>query len=78
MFSEYIKSYNVDNNYINILEGLFFADVDKEEAVKKSCQLLRYILDCLYKCFLNDNQRFVNKERFDRLLNPLVDQVISL
>ena len=53
---------------------MFFGDQVNE--MEKSCQLLNHILDCLYKCFLYDNQRFVNKERFDRLLKPLVDQVI--
>lgn len=63
----------------SILEETFFAgDYEDEEATEKCCQLLIYVLDCLYKCFLYDSQRFVNKERFDRLLQPLVDQVTLL
>ena len=59
-------------------ETFFAGDYEDEEATEKCCQLLIYVLDCLYKCFLYDSQRFVNKERFDRLLQPLVDQVTLL
>ena len=41
----------------------------------KSCLLLRYILQTLTKCFLYDKSGFLTKERFDTLLQPLVDQV---
>ena len=50
-----------------------FFSTDKKR--KKSCQLLDYILDCLYKTFLYDTESFVNKERFDIIMQPLVDQV---
>lgn len=44
-------------------------------AVKQCCLLLHYILQCLTKCFLYDKTKFLNRERFDVLLQPLVDQV---
>lgn len=37
-------------------------------------KLLTYIFDCAYKCFLYDTDGFVNKERFEILMQPLVDQ----
>jgi len=33
------------------------------------------ITDCLHKTFLNDTDGFVNKQRFDILMQPMVDQV---
>ncbi|XP_056020027.1 HEAT repeat-containing protein 1-like isoform X2 [Ostrea edulis] len=42
---------------------------------RKSHKLLVYIFDCLCKCFLYDTEGFVTKERFDTLLQPLVDQL---
>ncbi|XP_062578566.1 HEAT repeat-containing protein 1-like [Saccostrea cucullata] len=41
----------------------------------KAHKLLVYICDCLYKCFLYDTEGFVTKERFDTLLQALVDQL---
>ncbi|XP_034049132.1 HEAT repeat-containing protein 1 isoform X2 [Thalassophryne amazonica] len=52
-------------------ESLFEGD----GGVEKSCLLLQYVLDCLYKIFLYDSQRFLSKERADTLLGPLVDQL---
>jgi hypothetical protein len=38
--------------------------------------LLQYLLQTLYRVFQHDSgQGFVNKERFDALMQPLVDQV---
>jgi U3 small nucleolar RNA-associated protein 10 len=38
--------------------------------------LLQYVLETLYRVFQHDSgQGFVNKERFDALMQPLVDQV---
>jgi U3 small nucleolar RNA-associated protein 10 len=38
--------------------------------------LLQYLLQMLYRIFQHDSgQGFVNKERFDVLMQPLVDQV---
>ncbi|KAM7381034.1 hypothetical protein PAMA_012054 [Pampus argenteus] len=60
--------------HINICktDGMLF---DSEHGVEKSCLLLQYVLNCLYKIFLYDTQRFLSKERADALLGPLVDQV---
>ena len=44
-------------------------------SINKSSQLINYTIDCLYKCFLHDTEGFVNKEMFNVLLQPLVDQV---
>ena len=46
-----------------------------DESDRKSSMLLRYILDCLHKCFLHDTQGFLDKDRFTCLMQPLVDQV---
>ncbi|KAL3869078.1 hypothetical protein ACJMK2_041804 [Sinanodonta woodiana] len=54
--------------------GIKFFPEDRKKR-KKSCQLLMYIFDCLHKCFLYDTEGFVNKERFDSLMQPLVDQI---
>ena len=57
-------------------EDMDEVDEDKEEEKsKKGCQLLQYILTTLTKCFLYDADQFVNKDRFDCLMQPLVDQV---
>lgn len=38
--------------------------------------LLQYLLETLYRVFQHDSgQGFINKERFDALMQPLVDQV---
>lgn len=33
------------------------------------------VVDCLHKCFLYDTEGFVNRQRFNLLMQPLVDQV---
>nr|XP_057922061.1 HEAT repeat-containing protein 1 isoform X2 [Doryrhamphus excisus] len=52
-------------------ESLF----ESEHAAEKTGLLLRYVLDCMHKIFLYDNQRFLSRERADTLLAPLVDQL---
>jgi U3 small nucleolar RNA-associated protein 10 len=37
--------------------------------------LLEYVLRCLYRVCLHDNENFFNKERFGTLMEPLVDQL---
>lgn len=40
------------------------------------CQrLTAAILDCLFKVFLHDSKQFVTKQRFDCLMQPMLDQV---
>lgn len=55
------------------------SDSEAEEEVyeESSAQLLlQYVLRTLYRVFQHDSgQGFVNKERFDALMQPLVDQV---
>ncbi|KAG7470408.1 HEAT repeat-containing 1 [Solea senegalensis] len=45
---------------------------------QKTSLLLQFVLDCLYKIFLYDSQRFLSKERADALLCPLVDQLENM
>jgi len=44
-------------------------------ARKKSSQLLVYITDCLQKTFAHDTDGFLTKERFEVVMQPLVDQL---
>ena len=53
----------------------FFDSNDESVSVDKSCLLLHYIIQTLTKCFLYEKSGFLTKERFDTLLQPLVDQV---
>ena len=39
--------------------------------------LVVHVLSALNECFLHDTDRFINKERFEKLLQPLVDQLES-
>ena len=36
---------------------------------------LKYVRQCLYRVCLHDNDNFINKERFETLMEPLVDQL---
>uniref|UniRef100_A0A3B3C4Z2 HEAT repeat-containing protein 1 n=1 Tax=Oryzias melastigma TaxID=30732 RepID=A0A3B3C4Z2_ORYME len=49
--------------------GIFFFDL------KKNCLLLQLGLNCLQKIFLYDTKCFLNQERADALLSPLVEQL---
>merc|ERR550517_1473940 len=37
--------------------------------------LLEYVLRCLYRICLHNNENFMTKERFDTLMEPLVEQL---
>lgn len=52
-------------------------EIEDEAYEEASAQLLlQYVLQTLYRVFQHDSgQGFVNKERFDALMQPLVDQV---
>lgn len=50
-----------------------FADDGYED--DKNELLCKSVVDCLHKCFLYDTEGFVNKQRFNTLMQPLVDQV---
>ncbi|CAH1776175.1 unnamed protein product [Owenia fusiformis] len=43
--------------------------------VSKNVQLCGYILDTLHKVCRHDTEGFLNKERFDTLMQPLIDQL---
>ncbi|KAL5015995.1 hypothetical protein ScPMuIL_005584 [Solemya velum] len=62
----------------NCAEGVKSYFGSSNAGKQKTCCLLNYILDCLYKCFLHDTERFVGKERFDSLMQPLVDQLENM
>ena len=44
-------------------------------AEQNTAVLLDYVLRCLYRVCLHDNENFINKERFETLMEPLVDQL---
>ncbi|CAB3248200.1 unnamed protein product [Arctia plantaginis] len=50
-------------------EDLYF---DSEE---KCLMLIRYIIKTLHTVFVYDSQSFVNKDRFETLMQPIVDQL---
>lgn len=50
---------------------------DSENNTEKSCLLLQFTMNCLYKLFLFDTQNFLSKERTETLMMPLVDQVLT-
>ncbi|XP_053394592.1 HEAT repeat-containing protein 1-like isoform X2 [Mercenaria mercenaria] len=61
-----------ENNNMKQEDKFFQADNAK---YSRSCQLLEFILDCINKCCVYDTEGFINKERFDLLMQPLVDQL---
>ena len=44
-------------------------------AQANTLMLLEFVLRCLYRICLHDNESFINKERFEMLMEPLVDQL---
>ncbi|XP_013878794.1 HEAT repeat-containing protein 1 [Austrofundulus limnaeus] len=48
---------------------------DSDRSEEKNCLLLQLVLDCLQKIFLYDTQKFLNQDRAEALLVPLVDQL---
>ncbi|XP_052098508.1 HEAT repeat-containing protein 1-like [Mytilus californianus] len=63
----------IEKNNISKAEEPYFCKGNRGRRL--SNQLLCYIFDCLYKCFLYDTEGFVTKERFDSLMQPMVDQI---
>uniref|UniRef100_A0A1A8RMW0 HEAT repeat-containing protein 1 n=2 Tax=Nothobranchius rachovii TaxID=451742 RepID=A0A1A8RMW0_9TELE len=57
------------------MDNLIF---DSDRSEEKNSLLLQFVLDCLQKIFLYDTQNFLNRERSDALLGPLVDQLENL
>ncbi|XP_070562669.1 HEAT repeat-containing protein 1-like [Ptychodera flava] len=66
----------LDENNTSKTDELFFGEDESSEV--KSVLLLQYVIDCLHKCFLYDTEGFVNRERFECLMKPLVDQIENL
>ena len=48
---------------------------DGPYAESNTLMLLEFVLRCLYRVCLHDNENFINKERFETLMEPLVDQL---
>uniref|UniRef100_A0A670XSS6 HEAT repeat-containing protein 1 n=1 Tax=Pseudonaja textilis TaxID=8673 RepID=A0A670XSS6_PSETE len=72
-----VKPFADNLNQINTSktdEAYFDSGGDTE----KSCLLLQYSLDCLYKIFLFDSHHFVSKERAETLMLPLVNQLENM
>ena len=44
-------------------------------AEQNAVMLLEYVLRCLHRICLHDNENFINKERFETLMEPLVEQL---
>ena len=64
----------MENAVLFISECRFFGK--GKLARSKSCKLVNHITGCLQKTFAHDTEGFMNKERFDIVMQPLVDQVI--
>lgn len=58
------------------LEQSIFPDVSKDRGVHLTSSLLNYLLDCLHKCLVYDTHGFLDSDRFQCLMQPLVDQVL--
>ena len=54
------------------MSGLF---KDEKWEREKELALCTAVLSCLHKCFLYDTSRFVNSQRFNTLMQPIIDQV---
>nr|XP_002737451.2 PREDICTED: LOW QUALITY PROTEIN: HEAT repeat-containing protein 1 [Saccoglossus kowalevskii] len=71
-----------DNNSSKTDLKFFEIDGDEDEEAQsvdeKSTLLLQYIIGCLHKCFLYDTEGFLNRERFECLMQPIVDQIDNL
>ncbi|XP_067001904.2 HEAT repeat-containing protein 1 [Anabrus simplex] len=63
----------LDQNNISKSETLYFGS--GEAAESKSLLLVEYVLKTLHNVFLHDSHHFLTKERFDTLMQPLVDQL---
>ncbi|KAJ2944524.1 hypothetical protein O0L34_g3869 [Tuta absoluta] len=59
----------LDSCNISKTEDLFFDSEDK------CISLINYIIKTLYLVFLYDSQSFINNDRFETLMQPIVDQL---
>ncbi|XP_068676688.1 HEAT repeat-containing protein 1-like isoform X1 [Montipora foliosa] len=58
--------------------GSIFPDVSENRGVRQTSMLLNYMLNCLYKCLVYDTHGFLDNDRFQCLMQPLVDQIENL
>lgn len=65
--------YFLDNSIQYLAQ--FAEKKDEGVATEEELQLVEFILSSIYKCFLFDTDGFINKEKFDKLLPALVDQL---
>jgi len=65
----------LDATNISKTEESVFPDVAKDKGVQQACLLLNYLLDCLHKCLMYDTHGFLDSDRFQCLMQPLVDQI---
>ena len=49
-----------------------------DSMIVKSRLLVHSVLGCLHKTFLYASERFITKEMFETLLQPMIDQVQSM
>jgi hypothetical protein len=67
-------------------DDFFTVEEEEEETATSSSsttnklqlRLIRYLLSSLRQCFLYDSEGFINKDKFDKLLHPLVNQLENL
>ena len=59
----------------SFLQALAPRALSGPNAEGNTLMLLEYVLRCLYRVCLHDNENFINKERFETLMEPLVDQL---
>ena len=64
--------YILDNS-VSVLRGSSDANNNQMTPAQHN-KLLRAVLVCLQKCFSHDLEHWINKDRFDMLLDPLVSQ----
>lgn len=50
----------------------------KDKKGHKASKALNYILGCIEKVCLYDTQNFINKDRFSKLMEPLLDQIDNM
>uniref|UniRef100_T1J0A3 HEAT repeat-containing protein 1 n=1 Tax=Strigamia maritima TaxID=126957 RepID=T1J0A3_STRMM len=66
-------------HFVQNAASLLNANKSKDDMMFDSetecCILVNFILQTFHKIFLYDKEGFVNKERFDTLVTPLVDQI---
>ncbi|RMX40131.1 hypothetical protein pdam_00002238 [Pocillopora damicornis] len=68
----------LDAANISKTEENIFPDESPNRNMHKTCLLLNYMLDCLHKCFMYDTHGFLDSDRFQCLMQPLVDQIENL